>query len=94
VHQERIARARGRPVENKWIGQRMSDPDIDLAGIGRAQGAEGFGPVATGDDLATALAAAVGVVAEGGVAVVDVRVQPGYTPSMLGVAAAAPGRRG
>ena len=30
VHQERMAVNRGRPVENKWIGQRISDPDIDL----------------------------------------------------------------
>src|SRR4029078_7811184 len=30
LHQERMARARNRPVENKWIGQRMSDPEVDL----------------------------------------------------------------
>ena len=36
VHQERVARMRSRPVENKWIGQRISDPDVDLAAIGRA----------------------------------------------------------
>src|SRR4029079_11541104 len=45
VHQERVARMRNRPVENKWIGQRISDPDIDLAALARAQGARGFGPV-------------------------------------------------
>ncbi len=39
VHQERVARMRNRPVENKWIGQRISDPDIDLAALARAQGA-------------------------------------------------------
>ena len=39
LHQERMARARNRPVENKWIGQRMSDPEVDLAAMGRAQGA-------------------------------------------------------
>ena len=47
VHQERVARARGRPVENKWIGQRIDEPDIDLAAMARAQGAVGIGPVAT-----------------------------------------------
>ena len=26
VHQERVAKTRGRPVENKWIGQRIDDP--------------------------------------------------------------------
>ena len=45
VHQERVARMRNRPVENKWIGQRMTDPEIDLAALARAQGALGFGPV-------------------------------------------------
>ena len=45
VHQERVARLRGRPIENKWIGQRISDPDIDIAGLARAQGAQGFGPI-------------------------------------------------
>lgn len=37
VHQERVARMRGRPVENKWIGMRMDDPEIDVAGIALAQ---------------------------------------------------------
>src|SRR5262249_33182960 len=45
VHQERMAVARKRPVENKWIGQRMGDPEIDLAQMARAQGAQGFGPI-------------------------------------------------
>jgi thiamine pyrophosphate-dependent acetolactate synthase large subunit-like protein len=82
VHQERVARMRDRPVENRWIGQRMSDPEIDLAQLARAQGAQGFGPVTTATVLAAALAQAIAVVEGGGVAVVDVRVEPGYTPSM------------
>ncbi len=82
VHQERVARMRDRPVENKWIGQRISDPDIDLAAIGRAQGAMGWGPIERVADLASALQTALQAVIAGNVAVVDVRVQPGYTPSM------------
>ena len=82
VHQERMARSRGRPVENKWIGQRMADPEIDLAGMARAQGAAGFGPVHDAADLARVLAEAIAAVEGGAVAVVDVRVQPGYTPAM------------
>lgn len=78
VHQERVARMRGRPVENKWIGQRIDEPDIDLAAMARAQGAQGFGPVTRGDDLAATLATAVAAVEAGAVAVVDVRVEPGY----------------
>ena len=55
VHQERVARERGRPVENKWIGQRIGDPDIDLAMMARAQGAEGIGPITRVEDLAPAV---------------------------------------
>ena len=51
VHQERVARARHRPVENKWIGQRIADPDVDLAAIARAQGALAWGPIERLDDL-------------------------------------------
>ena len=82
VHQERVATLRSRPVENKWIGMRMTDPDIDLAALGRAQGAEGFGPVHDAGELEAIFAAAITVVEAGGVAVVDVRVRPGYTPAM------------
>ena len=82
VHQERMARERGRPVENKWIGQRMTDPALDLAGLARAQGAQGFGPVHDATDLPAVFAEAIAAVEAGGVAVVDVRVAPGYTPAM------------
>lgn len=83
VHQERVARMRGRPVENKWIGMRMDAPEIDVAGIALAQGAAGFGPVRSADALAKVLAQAIEHVEAGGVAVVDVRVEPGYTPAMV-----------
>jgi len=82
VHQERVARMRARPVENKWIGQRIDDPDIDLAAMGRAQGAVGFGPLTRADKLETVLSEAIAAVEQGAVAVVDVRVEPGYTPAM------------
>ena len=82
VHQERVARMRNRPVENKWIGQRISDPDIDLAALARAQGARGFGPVTEVDKLSAIFAEAIAAVEQGAVAVVDVRVAPGYTPAM------------
>ncbi len=48
----------------------------------RAQGATASGPVDLLDALEPALAAAFAGVGSGGVAVVDVRVQPGYTPAM------------
>jgi thiamine pyrophosphate-dependent acetolactate synthase large subunit-like protein len=82
VHQERVARMRARPVENKWIGQRIDDPDIDLAAMGRAQGAVGFGPVTRTGGLEAVLSEAIAAVEDGRVAVVDARVEPGYTPAM------------
>ena len=82
LHQERMARARNRPIENKWIGQRMADPEVDLAAMGRAQGAAGFGPVTKAAYLAPTLEKAVAAVEAGQVAVVDVRVEPGYTAAM------------
>lgn len=78
VHQERVAKMRGRPVENRWIGQKMIDPELDFAAIARAQGAVGIGPVTRPEDLAGAYAAAITIVDEGGVAVVDVHIEPGY----------------
>lgn len=85
LHQERVARMRHRPVENRWIGQRISDPDIDLAAMARAQGAGGFGPVRNESELAAALESAIAAVEGGAVAVVDVRVDPGYAPAMTAV---------
>ena len=82
VHQERMAVQRKRPVENKWIGQRMGDPEIDLAQIARAQGAEGYGPILKVEELPAVFAKAIATVEAGGVAVVDVRVKPGYGPSV------------
>lgn len=82
VHQERVARARERPVENKWIGQRMDDPAVDIAGMARAQGALAQGPVTNLTDLQQACVDALKHVHAGGVAVIDVHVQAGYTPAM------------
>ena len=84
VHQERVARARGRPIENKWIGQRLTDPDIDLAAMAAAQGAVPFGPIKTRAQLAAAYDDAIAAVESGRVAVIDVRVEPGYAASMTG----------
>jgi len=78
LHQERVARMRSRPVENRWIGQRIADPDIDLAAMARAQGAQGFGPVTTVAELRPTFERAIAAVESGAVAVVDCRVEPGY----------------
>jgi len=79
LHQERVARIRSRPVENRWIGQRISEPDIDFAALARSQGAKGFGPVFKTGDLVATFQQAIAAVEAGEVAVVDVRVEPGYS---------------
>jgi len=91
LHQERVAKERGRPVENKWIGQRIDEPEIDLAAMARAQGAAGIGPVKELSRLKPCLADALEYVKKGQVCVVDVRVVPGYDTNMSG--AATPTRR-
>jgi thiamine pyrophosphate-dependent acetolactate synthase large subunit-like protein len=82
VHQERVAVERGRPVENKWIGQRISSPPVDLAAMARAQGFTATGPVIDSEALTSALTEAINKVREGGQVLVDVHVKPGYAPSM------------
>jgi thiamine pyrophosphate-dependent acetolactate synthase large subunit-like protein len=78
VHQERMAIMRNRPVDNKWIGQKMLDPEIDMAALARAQGARGYGPISKAEELPAVLAEAIAAVDAGEVAVVDVRIEPGY----------------
>jgi thiamine pyrophosphate-dependent acetolactate synthase large subunit-like protein len=87
LHQERVAKERSRPVENRWIGQRISGPDIDIAMMARAQGAEGIGPVTKAAELKPAIERGIKAVQAGAVCVVDVRVQPGYDTNMTGSSA-------
>ncbi len=82
LHQERVARERGRPVENRWIGQRIDNPAPDLAAMARAQGLTAFGPVADAAELRRVLPQALAAVRQGQAVVVDVLVQAGYSPAM------------
>jgi len=91
LHQERVAKERARPVENKWIGQRIDRPDIDLAMMARAQGVEGIGPVKTVAELKPAIEQGIELVKSGSVCVIDIRVVPGYDTNMSG--ATPPARR-
>ncbi len=82
LHQERVARERGRPVENRWIGQRIDDPAPDLARMAQAQGLVGLGPVRSAGELKQALAQALPLVRGGQAVVIDAHVRPGYVPAM------------
>ncbi len=78
LHQERTARVRDRPVENRWVGMRMSDPPLDLAQLARGQGAVGLGPVEDAPAYRETLASAVAQVQRGACVVIDVEVAPEY----------------
>lgn len=71
-HQERMAVARDRPVENKGIGIRIEGPEPDFAMLARSQGVAAFGPVKDPNELAGVLAEAIKVVESGKPAVVDI----------------------
>jgi len=93
LHQERVAKERSRPVENKWIGQRISEPDIDIAQMARSMGAEGYGPVTRAQDLRGAIEQAIAQMRAGKVCVIDARVAPGYDANMSGGPTAAAQKR-
>jgi acetolactate synthase I/II/III large subunit len=77
AHQERMARARDRPVENAYLGMELDKPAPDFAAIARAFGWYGEGPIADGDDVAAAVRRAAEVVTNTGQpALVDVVCQP------------------
>ena len=45
LHQEGVARQRGRNTANRWIGQSLDHPAPDIAKLAEAQGMTGIGPV-------------------------------------------------
>jgi len=77
AHQERMAVVRDRPVENKFVGQEMVNPTIDLIGLAKAQGAQGEGPVMNAADFREALKRGEAAVRAGAVYVIDARVDVG-----------------
>jgi thiamine pyrophosphate-dependent acetolactate synthase large subunit-like protein len=81
MHQERVAQMRNRPAQNRWIGQRIDDPRVDLVGMARAQGFESEAPVSTVEALAKSLKRGAEIVANGGRYFIDSVVTPGYADS-------------
>ena len=76
LHQENVARTRGREVKNRWIGLRLEDPMPDIAKLAEAQGAVGIGPVTSAADVKPAIERGVDVLKKGGVCVIDLHVDP------------------
>jgi len=77
LHQETIAKTRGREVKNRWIGLRMEDPMPNIAKLAEAQGALGIGPVTKSSEVRAAIEQGVGALKAGRVCVIDFHVDPG-----------------
>ncbi len=78
IHQETVAKMRDRSPENRWIGQRIDDPEVDIGAYAAALGVESAGPIATVGDLLPAIEAGLKVVESGKPYVLNVHVQKGY----------------
>jgi len=76
LHQDNVARARGREPKNRWIGLRMEDPLPNIAKLAEAQGAVGIGPITKAADVRPALEKGVTILKQGGVCVIDFHVDP------------------
>ena len=74
LHQETVAKRRGRNPKNRWIGQRLADPEPDLAKLAEAQGALGIGPVRSAREVQAAIERGVATLKQGGVAVIDFHI--------------------
>ncbi len=59
------------------IGQRIAEPDVDIAKLCEAQGAIGIGPVKTMVDMKTAIDKGVAALRAGKVCVIDMHIAPG-----------------
>jgi thiamine pyrophosphate-dependent acetolactate synthase large subunit-like protein len=88
LHQERVAKERGRPIENKWIGQRMDGPEINIAAMAQSMGATAIGPVRTPQDLDAVILQGWQHARQGKVCVIDACIAPGYDANMSGQATA------
>ena len=78
-----MARDRKRPLENRWIGQRIDEPAIDLAAYARSQGVSSVGPVDKVGELPAAFEKGLKAVEQGEPFFIDVRVEPGYYAPMV-----------
>ena len=72
AHQSRMATQRGRPVENRWIGQRLENPRVDIPAQARSYGVSAGETVRDLKDLMPALAAGIKAVEAGECYVLDV----------------------
>ncbi len=83
MHQETVAKDRDRPVENRWIGMRISEPNIDLCALARSLGFTAEKPVTKMGELIDAIEVGLKAVEAGGQYFIDVNVDTGYAQPPL-----------
>ena len=84
LHQETVAKDRDRPVENRWIGMRISEPDIDLSSLAESLGFESAGgPITKMGDLLPAIENGLEAVEAGKCHFIDIHVDTGYAEPPL-----------
>ncbi|WP_210317475.1 thiamine pyrophosphate-binding protein [Oryzicola mucosus] len=76
VQQEAVAVARGRPPENKWIGQRIDEPAINIAGLASDLGFATEPVVRDSGDIQTALERGLDEVEKGGCYLIEIEIEP------------------
>ena len=86
LHQETVAKDRDRPVENRWIGMRISEPNIEFSELAQSLGFESGPPVTKMGDLLGRIEEGLKAVEDGKCHLIDVRVSTGYAvpPLMRG----------
>jgi thiamine pyrophosphate-dependent acetolactate synthase large subunit-like protein len=83
IHQEAVAKVRGRPVDNRWIGQRLDEPAVDIHKLASSFGATTGGAAVTQlKDLAPALEEALIAVEGGATYVLEIQIEAGYSTAM------------
>lgn len=74
IQQESVALTRGRPVENKWIGQRIDEPAVDIVNLARSYGFETETPVRSPADIEAALERGIAAVERGGCYLIEIEI--------------------
>lgn len=76
VQQEAVALARGRPAENKWIGQRIDEPAINIAGMAENLGFKTEKAVTDSGNVQAAIERGLAEVEAGGCYLIEIEIEP------------------
>jgi thiamine pyrophosphate-dependent acetolactate synthase large subunit-like protein len=76
IQQEAVAVHRGRPPENKWIGQQIDSPAVDIAGLATNFGIRSEPSIVRVDQLEDALERGLKHVEEGHPYLLDIKIDP------------------